>query len=66
MIKYNMVSELTSEEDIMQLWKLGLPIFGSLSTYFQQKKVELTLLSKACLSIEIESEVENFQFWTRY
>ena len=50
----------------MQLRELGFLLFGSLSTYFQQNKVGLTLLPRAHLSVEAESDSELFQFWTRH
>ena len=48
----------------MQLRELGISTFGSLSTYFQQNKVGLTLLPRAHLSVEAESNSEHFQFLT--
>ena len=57
-----MVSDLTSKEDSVQLWELGLPTLWISPIYFQQKKVGLTLLPRALLSVEAESNSEVFSF----
>ena len=60
MLKSNMLSELTWEEDTVQLRELGLP---SLWIFLQGG---ITLLLRAYLSVEAESNYEVFQFWTRH
>ena len=56
-----MVLEITWEEDIMQLQKLGL-LFGSLSTIYQQKYARMTLHWRVHLSVEADFNSEHFQF----
>ena len=64
MIKSNMVSELTWEEDTVQLWKLGIPTFWiSLHKFFSKRRLGwlsylgCTFLLKQNLILSI------FSFW---
>ena len=50
----------------MQVQELGLPTFWISLHKFQQKKFGMTLLHRAHLSVEAESNSEVFQFWTRH
>ena len=60
-----MVSELTWEEDIMQLQKQGLLLFGSLSTIHKQNYARLTLHWTVHLYVETKFDFEHFQFSMR-
>ena len=59
-----MVSELTREEDTMELWELGIPSLWIFLHIFSAKEGWLTLLPRAHLFVEAESNSEVFQFWT--
>ena len=63
--KYNMVSALTWGENTVQLQKLGILTFGSLSIIHQQKYARVTLHSRAHLSVEAKFDSEHFQFSMR-
>ena len=48
----------------MQLRELGIPTLWISLHIFSEKKVGITLLHRAHLSVEAESNFEVFQFWT--
>ena len=59
-----MVSELTREEDTLELWELGIPSLWIFLHIFSAKLRWNNSPLRAHISVEAESNSEVFQFWT--